>query len=205
MSEQFTLVAELRSDLGKGASRRLRRENKVPAVLYGAEKDAVSLTLQHNKVAQAAENEAFYSHILTLEIGGESIKALLKDVQRHPYKAQIMHLDFLRVDADHKVQTKVPVHFVNEAASAAIKAGATAAHHINEVEVACLPANLPEFIEVDIANVEVGQTLHLSDLTLPAGVELVELQKGEDHDQAVVTLNAKKGGADEEAEEASAE
>lgn len=195
----FELDAEVRSDLGKGASRRLRRAEKVPAILYGGEQEPVSLTLAHNKVIQAQEFEAFYSHILTLNIGGEKVEALLKDVQRHPYKPKILHLDFLRVDATHTVTTHVPVHFINEDKAPSIKThGGHAEHHINDVEVACLPSLLPEFIEVDLTAVELGQTLHLSDLVLPEGVTLVELAKGEDHDQAVVTVKAAKGGSSEE-------
>jgi large subunit ribosomal protein L25 len=194
---QYTLNAEVRSELGTGASRRLRREEKVPAVLYGAEKEAVSLILDHNKVIKAQEDEGFYTHILTLNIGGESVEAILKDVQRHPYKPKILHLDFQRVDASSKIHTKVPVHFINE--EAATKGGNTIAHHVTEIEITCLPAQLPEFIEVNVAAIEVGATLHLSDIALPAGVVSVELAKGADHDQAVVTVSAPKGAAAEEA------
>ena len=193
----YKLDAEVRSDLGTGASRRLRRADKVPAILYGAGKDAVSLTFDHNKVLKAQEDEGFYTHILTLNIGGESVEAILKDMQRHPYKPKITHLDFQRVDAAHKIHTKVPVHFINE--EAATKGGNTIAHHVTEIEITCLPAQLPEFIEVNVAAIEVGATLHLSDIALPAGVVSVELAKGADHDQAVVTVSAPKGAAAEEA------
>ncbi|BBN82395.1 50S ribosomal protein L25 [Pseudoalteromonas sp. A25] len=201
-NELYTLNAEVRADLGTGASRRLRRADKVPAILYGAEKDAVALTLDHNKVLKAQEDEGFYSHILTLNIAGESVEAILKDIQRHPYKPKITHLDFQRVDANHKIHTKVPVHFLNE--EKATKGGNTVAHLVTEIDVTCLPAALPEFIEVDVAALEVGATLHLSDIKLPAGVTSVELAKGEGHDQAVVTLNAPKGSSasEEEAEDA---
>jgi large subunit ribosomal protein L25 len=195
----FTLDAEVRTDLGKGASRRLRHAEKVPAILYGGEEAPVSLTLEHNKVLQAQEFEAFYSHVLTLNIDGTAVEAIVKDIQRHPYKPKLLHLDFQRVVAGQKVHTNVPVHFINEDSSAAIKAGGVAEHHATEIEVTCLPASLPEFIEVDMAAVEVGQTLHLSDLTLPAGVESVELAKNDAaHDLAVVTIKAPKGGAAEE-------
>lgn len=209
MSEAiFNLDAEVRTDIGKGASRRLRRADKVPAVLYGADKEPVSLTLDHNKVIQAQEFEAFYSHVLTLNIGGEKVEALIKDMQRHPYKPKVMHMDFLRVDATHELTTNVPIHFINEDKAESIKVqGGHAEHHMNDVEISCLPANLPEFIEVDLMGVELGQTLHLSDIKLPEGVSLVELQKGEDHDQAVVTVKAAKGGSDdaENGEDAAAE
>ncbi|MCF6437058.1 MULTISPECIES: 50S ribosomal protein L25/general stress protein Ctc [Pseudoalteromonas] len=202
-NELYTLNAEVRAELGTGASRRLRRADKVPAILYGADKEALTLTLDHNKVIKAQEDEGFYSHILTLNIAGESVEAILKDIQRHPYKPKITHLDFQRVDANHKIHTKVPVHFLNE--EAATKGGNTIAHHVTEIDVTCLPAALPEFIEVDVAALEVGATLHLTDIKLPAGVASVELAKGEGHDQAVVTLNAPKGSASEEATEEAAE
>ena len=199
MTDLFTLDAEVRTELGKGASRRLRHANKVPAILYGEGKEPVSLTLAHNKVFRAQEEEAFYSHVLTLNIGGEKVECLIKDMQRHPYKPVIMHMDFMRIDATHAVHTNVPVHFINEETAA--KKGGAVAHHINEIAVTCLPGDLPEFIEVDCAGLEVGQTLHLSDIALPKGVTSDELAKGESHDQAVVTLNAPKGGSDEEAAE----
>jgi large subunit ribosomal protein L25 len=211
MSEAiFTLDAEVRTDMGKGASRRLRHADKVPAILYGAGKDPVALTLDHNKVIQAQEFEAFYSHVLTLNIGGEKVEALLKDVQRHAYKPKIQHMDFQRVDASQKLHTNVPVHFINENKAPSIKVeGGHAEHHVNELEVTCLPKDLPEFIEVDLMDVALGQTVHLSDLTMPKGVSLVELAKGEDHDLAVVTVKAAKGGsasaADGEGEEEATE
>ena len=203
MTDLFTLDAEVRTDLGKGASRRLRHANKVPAILYGEGKEPVSLTLAHNKVWRAQQEEAFYSHVLTLNVDGKPVECLIKDMQRHPYKNLVMHLDFLRVDATHAVHTNVPVHFINEEAVA--KKGATVAHHVSEIAISCLPGKLPEFIEVDVANLEVGQTLHLSDVKLPEGVTSDELAKGAEHDLAVVTANAPKGKADDEAEEEAAE
>lgn len=202
MSEAiFTLDAEVRTDLGKGASRRLRHADKVPAILFGAGKDPVALTLEHNKVLQAQEFEAFYSHVLTLNIGGEKVEALVKDMQRHPFKPKVTHLDFQRVDAKTAVNVHVPLHFINEDAAPSIKLnGGHPEHHMNDVEISCLPADLPEFIEVDLMDVEIGQTLHLSDINVPKGVTLLELAKGEDHDQAVVTVKTAKGGsADDEA------
>ena len=202
----FTLDAEIRNDIGKGASRRLRHNDKIPAVLYGAEKAAVSLTLDHNKVLQAQEFEAFYSHVLTLNIGDEKVEALVKDMQRHPFKPKILHVDFLRVDATHAVTTHVPLHFINEDQCKGVKLqGGHAEHHLADVEVSCLPAQLPEFIEVNMADVEKDQTVHLSDLVLPEGVTLVELAKGDDHDQAVVTIKGAKGGSDDASAEDAAE
>ena len=202
----FNLDAEVRTDLGKGASRRLRHADKVPAILYGAEKEPVALTLDHSKILQAQEFEAFYSHVLTLNVGGEKVEALVKDMQRHPFKPKVMHLDFLRVDATHVVTTHVPVHFINEDSAESIKMqGGHPEHHINDIEVSCLPAHLPEFIEVDLNDVALGQTLHLSDVKLPEGVASVELAKGEGHDVAVVTVKAAKGGAASEEEETTEE
>lgn len=203
MSEAiYTLEATVRSDQGTGASRRLRHTNQVPAILYGADKEPQNLALAHNKVWQAQENEGFYSHILTLVIDGENQEVILKDVQRHPWKSQVLHLDFQRVDATHKLHTKVPLHFIGE--EAALKTGGTVTHAATELEITCLPKDLPEFIEVNVTDLAIGQTLHISEITLPAGVSSVELTKGADHDLAVVTLHAPKGGAAEEesAEEA---
>ncbi|MFC3120613.1 50S ribosomal protein L25/general stress protein Ctc [Agaribacter flavus] len=202
----FTLDAEVRTDLGKGASRRLRHAGKVPAIIYGAGEEPVALTLEHNKVIQAQEFEAFYSHVLTINIDGKAVEAVVKDMQRHAYKPKVTHIDFQRVVAGEKLHTNVPVHFINEDTCKGIKLeGGHAEHHINDIEITCLPKDLPEFIEVDLAEVALGQTLHLSDITLPAGVESVELSKGEDHDLAVVTVKAAKGGASDSDAEGDAE
>jgi large subunit ribosomal protein L25 len=203
----FTLDAEIRTDLGKGASRRLRHAGKVPAVLYGADKEAVSLTLNHNKLFQAQGFEAFYSHVLTLNIGEEKVEVLVKDMQRHAFRPIVMHLDFLRVDANKELHTHIPLHFINEDKADSIKLnGGHAEHHMVDVEISCLPANLPEFIEVNLENVELGQTLHLTDLALPEGVSLLELNKGETHDLAVVTVKLAKGPkADSDEDDAVAE
>ncbi|MDT0602308.1 50S ribosomal protein L25/general stress protein Ctc [Thalassotalea castellviae] len=203
MTDLFTLDAEVRTDTGKGASRRLRHANKVPAILYGEGKEPVSLTLAHNKVFRAQQEEAFYSHVLTLNVDGKPVECLIKDMQRHPFKQIIMHMDFMRIDATHSVHVNAPIHFVNE--DVAEKKGGAIAHHINEIAVSCLPGDIPEFIEVDVAGLEVGQTLHLSDITLPKGVTSDELAKGESHDQAVASLNAPKGSSDEEASDEAAE
>jgi large subunit ribosomal protein L25 len=190
----FNLDASVRTDLGKGASRRLRQEGNVPAILYGAGKDPVALTLEHNKVVQAQDFEAFYSHVLTLNIDGKNVKALVKDMQRHPFKPKVTHIDFQRIVAGEKLHTNVPLHFINENKSPGIKNdGGYADHSMQELEVTCLPKDLPEYIEVDMAAVEMGQTLHLSDIVLPKGVTSVELAKGEGHDLALVTIKAPKG------------
>ena len=209
MSEaNFKLDASVRTDLGKGASRRLRREDKLPGIIYGGEEAPVSITLDHNKVNNSADFEAFYSHVLEINLDGKVVEVLVKDMQRHPFKPKITHIDFQRVIAGQDVHTNVPLHFVNEEKSAAVKAGGIAEHHVTEIEVTCLPKYLPEFIEVDMAGVEMGQTLHLSDLTLPAGVSSVELAKNDEaHDLAVVTVKPapKAADAEEDGEEAASE
>jgi large subunit ribosomal protein L25 len=183
----YTYNAELRTETGTGASRRLRREDKVPAILYGADKEAASIVLAHKDMIKAQEDEGFYTHILTLNIGGESVEAILKDIQRHPFKPKITHLDFQRVDASHKLHTQVPVQ-------------------LTEIEITCLPKSLPEFVEVDVAGLVAGDSIHLSDLKLPAGVTSVELAKGADHDQSIVTVKANKAApAEDEASEDAAE
>jgi len=202
----FTLDATIRTDLGKGASRRLRHQDKVPAIIYGRDDAPVSITLEHNKVHQAQEFEAFYSHVLTINVDGKKVEALVKDMQRHPFKPKVMHIDFQRVIAGQALTTNVPIHFMNEAESDAIKFnGGHAEHHMNEIEITCLPKDLPEYIELDLINIEIGQTIHLSDIKLPKGVESVELGKGEEHDLAVVTVKTAKGpSVEEEAEDTEA-
>jgi len=198
----YTNDAELRVETGTGASRRLRREDKVPAILYGADKEALSLTFAHKDMIKAQEDEGFYTHILTLNVGGEKVEAILKDIQRHPFKPKLTHLDFQRVDATHKLTTKVPLHFIGE--EIVTKAGATVVHQLTDVEISCLPKALPEFIEVNVSELVAGDSIHISDLQLPAGVASVELGKGEGHDLSVVTIKANKAAPaeDEEASDA---
>lgn len=200
-NEIYTLDAEVRADLGTSASRRLRKENKVPAILYGADKEAQSLSFEHKTVIKAQENEGFYTHILTLNIAGEPVQAILKDMQRHPFKPVVTHLDFQRVDATHKIHTKLPIHFIGEEVIA--KTGATVLHQTTEIEVTCLPANLPEFVEIDVSALEAGTTLHISDVKLPEGVSSVELVKG--HDLAVANIKVPKAKAEDAEEESAAE
>ncbi|MDV6315463.1 50S ribosomal protein L25/general stress protein Ctc [Idiomarina sp. HP20-50] len=187
----FNIQATVRTDKGKGASRRLRHEDKVPAILYGGKGEPIALALDHNKVNNMADYEAFYSHILTLEFDGKKHQAILKDMQRHPYKPKLTHLDFQRVEKGHKLHTNLPLHFLNEKTAKGVKdEGGVVVHHVNDVEITVLPKDLPEYLEVDIAELNVGDTIHLTDLKLPNGVELVELTKGDDHDQAVVSITA---------------
>ncbi|MEW6445026.1 MAG: 50S ribosomal protein L25/general stress protein Ctc [Pseudomonadota bacterium] len=196
MSVSFTVKATRRDDLGKGASRRLRHEGKVPAVLYGGDAEPVSLTLAHHELWHQLESEAFYSHILDIDIDGKVEKAILRDLQRHPYKALVMHADFQRVSATDMLHVKVPLHFVNEASSVGVKKGGAVSHLATEIEVTCLPGNLPEFIEVDLAKLDVDHTLHLSDLALPAGVSALELA-AHGNDLGIVVIHMPKGSSAE--------
>lgn len=198
----FNIQATVRTDKGKGASRRLRHEDKVPAILYGGKGEPIALALDHNKVNNMADYEAFYSHILTLEFDGKKHQAILKDMQRHPYKPKLTHLDFQRVEKGHKLHTNLPLHFLNEKTAKGVKEeGGVVVHHVNDVEITVLPKDLPEYLEVDIAELSVGDTLHLTDLKLPNGVELVELTKGDDHDHAVVSITAPRVEKEESDEE----
>lgn len=186
----FELDAEVRSDMGKGASRRLRHANQVPAVVYGANEPAQSLTLNHDKVVTALSNEAFYSHILTLNINGKAEKVILKALQRNPAKPRVAHMDFLRVRMDQKITMRVPLHFLNEDKAPGVREGGVVTHGMTDVEVSCLPANLPEYIEVDIINLGMDQTLHLTDIKAPQGVDFVAFAHGvEDHDLPVVSIH----------------
>ena len=192
MTVEFALNAEVRSDLGKGASRRLRRnESLVPAVIYGGEKPAQSISLLAKDLAKLLENEAAFSHVLSLDVAGTKENVLIKALQRHPAKGFVLHADFQRVVAGQKLTAHVPLHFINEATAVGVKQqGGEISHTISEVEVSCLPKDLPEFIEVDMAAVEVGQTVHMSDLKLPKGVELVALAHG--NDLAVSNIHASR-------------
>ena len=192
MAMSFELNAEPRSDTGKGASRRLRRAGKVPAIIYGGSKDPEALTLSHNEVLRNLENEAFYSHILTVKSGGNETQAILRDLQRHPSKAVIMHMDLQRVSATETLRTSVPVHIVGEDVSPGVKASGLVSHDLTEIEVECFPQDLPEYIEVDISSLEVGESIHLSALKVPDGVKLTELERGEDHDASVVSIHVKR-------------
>jgi large subunit ribosomal protein L25 len=190
----FTLQAYVRADKGKGASRRLRRLNaQVPAILYGDDKTPAMLSVPHKDLLKCLDSEAFYSSIITLDIDGQPHKVLLRDLQRHPARPIILHVDFQRVSGTRKIHIRVPLHFINEDSCVGVKQqGGSISHSMNELEVSCLAADLPEFIEVDLAAVEVGQVVHISDLKLPQGVESVALHHGADHDLPVVAVNAVK-------------
>ena len=193
MATIHEIPAESRKDEGKGASRRLRRASKVPAILYGSTQEPASIQLDHNTVWLASQNEWFYSAILDLNLDGKTQKVLLRDMQRHPFKAQLLHLDFQRVDENKAIRIRVPLHFLNQEKSPAGKmAGVLISHAITDVEISCLPKDLPEFISVDLGELKVGDIVHLSDLKLPAGVEVPELRLGKEHDSAVVTAQEMK-------------
>ncbi len=178
MKTAFELAAEFRDAEGKGASRRLRRVNKVPAILYGGHREPRALALDHTKLMLMLDNERFYSTIINLKVGELNQAAILKDVQRHPAKNAVLHVDLQRVLEDEKIRITIPLHFKGEAASPGVKAGGVVSHLRNEVEVSCLPKDLPEFVDVDLSGVGINQMLYLADLKLPEGVEILELSHG---------------------------
>ncbi len=208
MENQFQIAAEPRSAGGTGVSRRLRRAGRVPAVIYGGNQANADITLDHNDTIHHLEKEAFHSHVLTVDVDGRSEQVVLRDVQMHPYKRQVLHLDFLRVSADRKLRMTVPVHFVGEDVAPGVKqGGGVVSHLLPELEIECLAKDLPEFIEVDVSALELSQSLHLSDLKLPSGVSVPALALGADHDLPVVSIHpprraeAEPGEAGEEAGE----
>jgi large subunit ribosomal protein L25 len=199
MSIDFNVTAETRTDVGKGASRRLRHAGKIPGVVYGAGKDAVSLTVDHDHIMHHLAHEAFYSHILSVSVDGKAEKAVLKDVQRHPSKPRILHVDFLRVSETEKISMHVPLHYINEDIAPGVKTGGGIISHLmSGVDIVCLGKDLPEYLEVDVANLETGDSLHLSDIKLPDGVEIPALAQGEDHDLPIVSIHLKKVEEEEE-------
>ncbi len=188
MKTSFELVAEFREMQGKGASRRLRHEGKVPAILYGGHSEARALSLSHQKLLIMLDNERFYSTILNLKVGDQTQAAILKDVQRHPYKNAIVHIDFQRVEDNQKIRISIPLHFVGASVSPGVKTqGGLVSHMRTEVEVSCLPKDLPEFIEVDLSKLGLNESIHLSQLKVPEGVELLALAK---EDSAVVAIHS---------------
>ena len=220
MKDLFEVQAELRTDEGKGASRRLRHAGKVPAIVYGGEDAPVSLALDHNKILRHLAEEAFYAHILTLNVDGEKQQVVIKDLQRHPASdMRIMHADFLRIDAKHAMTMNVPLHFIGEDVAPGVKAGGLVAHLMTDAEVSCLPKDLPEYIEVDVSAMEMDGSIHLSEVVLPKGVTLVALSHSQEglaegersaYDQAVVSIHAPRAAVEEteeteETEEAAGE
>lgn len=196
MANLFDLTVASRDTFGKAANRRTRRlEDTVPAIIYGGNEEPVAISLSHNLVVRALENEAFFSHILTLNIDGKKKQQVIaKDIQRQPGRPRILHMDFLRISADVKLTMSVPLHFVNEAKAPGVLAGGVVTHHLGELEIRCLPADLPEFIEVDLGHMELDDVLHLTHIKVPKGVEIMLLAHGTDqaHDHAVVSVHIPK-------------
>ncbi len=197
MATEHKITATGRKDEGKGASRRLRHAAQVPAIVYGGDAAPQSIQLEHEKTWLASQNEWFYAAILDLEVDGTVEQVLLRDMQRHPYRQQIMHLDFQRIRAGEAIRVAVPLHFLNEDESPAGKAAdVVIGHEHNEVQISCMPKDLPEYLEVDLSELKLGDTVHLSDIKLPEGVEIPELKLGKEHDVAIVV--ARHGRVEEE-------
>jgi len=197
MSTDFVIVAEKRDAIGKGASRRLRRNNKIPAILYGDHGNPEPLVIDHDKIKQALDNEAFYSHILTVKIENEECKVVLKDIQRHAYKPKILHLDLQRVNENADINMSVPLHFLGDDIAPGVKGGGLLSHHIAEIEIKCKPRDLPAYIEVDVSQLETGDSIHLSDIQLPEGVVSVDLAHS--HDLPVASIQKIRGSIADEA------
>ena len=201
MSTNFVINARSREDTGTGASRRLRRQSgEVPAIIYGGKKHAEKISILHKDITKALENEAVYSSIISLAVDGKAEDTIIKDIQRHPAKQVILHLDFLRVSKTTKLQTRVPLNFLNEDICVGVKmGGGLIAHTMTDIEVSCLPKDLPESIDVDMEQIDVGQIVHLSDIKMPSGVESVSLNQGAEYDLTVATVNKQKAADIEEA------
>jgi large subunit ribosomal protein L25 len=202
MSDDFDLVADIREDQGKGASRRLRHDGKVPAIIYGAGRAPRALVFDHNRVIQQLANESFYSSILNIKVGEKSQAAILKDVQRHPARPVIMHMDFQRIVEDQEIKMNVPLHFLGEDVAPGVKTGGGSVSRLmNDVEVVCLPKFLPEYIEVDISELELDDHLSMSDITLPEGVAIPALEQGPEQDRPIVSIHVIKEEVIEDEEE----
>lgn len=204
MSEEFNLIAEMRDDQGKGASRRLRRQGMVPAVIYGAGRDPRNLMFDHNKVLRQLEDPSFYSSILNIKVGEKSRAAIVKDIQRHPSKKQIIHIDLQRIVEDEQIKMQIPIHYLGEEDAVGVKiGGGTVTKIMTELEISCLPKDLPEFLEVDISELELDQMLNVSDISLPEGVEISDIIK--EQDQAIVSIQEIKEIIEEEIEDEDSE
>jgi large subunit ribosomal protein L25 len=200
MAVKFDLVAEERTDSGKGASRRLRRAGKVPAIVYGAGRAPRSVCFDRDPLMHKMENESFFSSVLTVSVQGKARQCILKDVQMHPAKRLVLHLDLQRIVADEAIRMTVPIHFLNEESAPGVKeGGGSVAHTVSEIEVSCLPANLPEYLEIDIGELELDQSLMISDIVLPEGVEIPDLAN--DNDRSVVSIHIIKEVVIEEEDE----
>jgi large subunit ribosomal protein L25 len=202
MADDFDLIAEYRDDMGKGASRRLRRQGKVPAILYGGGRPARTLAFDQNKVIQQLENESFYSSILNVKVGEKNQAVILKDLQRHPARRQILHMDLQRIVEDEVIRMTVPIHFVNEDIAVGVKqGGGKVSHLMNDIEVVCLPKHLPEYLDIDIADLELDELRYISDIPLPEGVEIPALAQGEEANRPIVSIHIIKEMVIEEEEE----
>lgn len=198
MSDLIELNAESRSDLGKGASRRLRKNGLVPAIIYGGDSEPAAITLQHNEFIHQLDNEAIYTQVLSLKVGKTKEDVILRDLQRHPFKNLVMHADFLRIDQKKEIHVSVPIHFTNEEKCYGVKTEGGLLNHLqSEVEIMCLPKDLPEYLEVDVTELKLGESLHLSDIKLPNGVQIVALTHGEDHDTGIAAVHKTRGGETE--------
>ncbi len=184
----FEFVAENRNASGRGGARAVRRSGMVPAVVYGGESEPKAIVLDHNDVVKHLSREAVYSHVLDLKIDGKSEKAILKDIQRHPARPQILHMDFMRVDEAQALKVNVPLHFINEETCIGVKAGGVVTHAMVDIEVSCLPSKLPEYIEVDLSAIDIGGSVHLSNIVVPEGVEIVALAQEGEHDHTVAQV-----------------
>lgn len=201
MTNSFEFDAEVRYSTGTASARALRRENKVPAIIYGGEGQPQLITLDHNKLIKNLDNEAFYSHVLNIHVDGKEEKTVIKALHRHPCKPTIVHVDFQRVSKDHKIRVQVPLHFVGEDVSVGVKKGGVVTHNFVQVEVLCLPGDLPEFIEVDASGIDLGKSLYLSELKMPPGVEVVALAHGEERDVPVVAVQLPRAEQEPEPEQ----
>ncbi|MDN5863826.1 MAG: 50S ribosomal protein L25/general stress protein Ctc [Gammaproteobacteria bacterium] len=206
MAMEFMLNAERREDAGKGASRRLRAQGKLPAILYGGSGKPVALTLDHNELMQHLKHESFHSQILTVKVGNKKQQAILKDIQRHAFKNEVLHLDLQRIKAADKLRMTVPLHFLGAAESPGIKEGGVFSRNIVEVEIECLPKDLPEYLELDVSALNIGDSVHLSDIPLPEDVALVALAHDDahEHDFLVAAVHQPRVTEEEEAEETEA-
>jgi len=204
MENRFEFEAEIRTGVGTSASRALRRANKVPAVLYGGDASPVLLALDHNKLAKQLDDEAVYSHVLRVRFNGQDERAILKDLQRHPSKASILHMDLQRVSETEKIRVHVPLHFVGEEASVGVVKGGIVTHNLVNVEISCLPDALPEYLEVDLSGIDIGESIHLSQLLVPEGVEIPALVQGAEQDVTVVAIHSRQSEALDETEEVEA-
>ncbi|HFD10951.1 MAG TPA: 50S ribosomal protein L25/general stress protein Ctc [Crenotrichaceae bacterium] len=192
MAVNYEFNAVKREDKGSSAARRMRREMKIPAVIYGGHADVELLVLDHQEVEKKLLDDGYYSHVLTINVEGEKPQqAIMKAMHRHPSRPRILHMDFMRVTAGEKLRVSVPLHFLNEDACVGVKTGGgTVLHNLNELEIICIPSNIPEFIEVDVVSLDVGGAIHLTQLDLPENVEIAALMHGDehDHDQIVVSI-----------------